>query len=53
MRSFNYSEYVEIDCREFGYDKAERRRDTRGGIIISKDKFKEFVRSKGADDKVS
>ena len=24
-----------------------------GGIIIPKDKFKEFVRSKGADDKVS
>ena len=25
------------------YDKADRRRGTKGGVIISKDTFKEFV----------
>ena len=27
--------------------------DTKGGVIIPTDNFKEFVRTKGADDKVS
>ena len=27
--------------------------DTKDGVIIPKDKFEEFVRTKGADDKVS
>ena len=40
-------------CREFVMIKANRRRGTKGGIIIPKDKFKEFVefQRRGVEEK--
>jgi len=40
-RSFNYSGYVEID-EEFVMLRQIEEGDTKGGIIIPKDRFKEF-----------
>ena len=44
-RSFNYSGYIEIDEKFVMLMQIEEG-DTKGGIIIPKDRFKEFVEFK-------
>ena len=43
MRRFNYGGYVEIDVGKLVMIRQIEEGDTKGGIIIPKDKFKEFV----------